>query len=203
MKNICLSFLLYILIGVIATAQPVTVSIEEVTQYVAESENASVRVVLSKPSFLPIEVPFTIEGFDGAVLDDDYEIGLDAEGDTFASPLTFDPGITEITIPILIINDDLVEGDERIVFSITADSVTVAKPIEPLIYTIIIKDDDDLEVFFPVHSMEFSEDFFISVEVRLTSPAEENIEVPFTITPGTASAADYELSDEDTTQRNY
>lgn len=146
-----------------------------------------VRVVLSEPQLDEISVNYATE--DGTA-----EAGSDyvAKKDT----LFFEPGITEKTITITVVDDDVFEEDEH--FFVRLTDAAGAAIGSPALATIVILDDDHAGVFgFPERDFELTESAgTYELRVTRTAGARGRVRVVYWTEDGTAKAgAQYEPAD--------
>lgn len=141
-----------------------------------------VTLQLSNPSGRTITVPFSIDDLAGtAVLDQDYEVNT-------SSPVTFAPGETSKLILFTSILDDLDEQDETVVF-VMGDPVNAVKGLD-VHTTTILDNDEPPEVFFTWEESEVPEEVgTVDVQVELSAPSGNDIEVSYS-TGGTATLID-------------
>jgi hypothetical protein len=185
----------FILGGMFSSVAQIEVSFADVGQTVDETHTVTIVIELSEPSLLEVEVPYVISGDSTAVLNTDYEIPEETDNFENESPIVFEPGETEKTITITLLNDDNDEDDEFIYIDLVQNGLTNVVLGEITRHTVRIIDNDVIEVYFPRHTLEYSEGEDILVPFRLTSISEQDIEVAYSISYGTANANDLDLND--------
>ncbi len=210
-----------LLVAVISLLSCITLSayplvhFDQKSQWIQEGWEIEVTITLSERSYLPVEVPFEIlatstadilsEDEDTDEADDDendyYIIDIDEEdeedygyswdSDTMRGKWIFSPGQTTKTFLITTLDDDTEEENESITIRILADDVTIARPVEPLEYTLLILDDEgenELGISLTATEREVTEGDYIYFSVSMDFYAEEDIELYYTI--------DFETADE-------
>jgi hypothetical protein len=202
--------------AVTANAQNyVQASFTQVTQMVPESGNITsgttvnrtinVAVQLSRASAFEIVVPVILEASSTAKLfveegdggdyalptEENFPEGITWNAETQTFLFTFAPGSgTTLSLPILILNDDAVEGPETIELRIDEPNVTVARPVRPLQHTITIQDDDPISVEFVSESVTVREGDTASFGLQLSTLPHESLVAKFEIVYGSATADD-------------
>ena len=110
-----------------------------------------------------------------------------------STTLTFDPGVTSISIPVEIEPDRYDEDDES--FTVTLSSENNAN-LGTASNMITIEDDDDapmVSIAANAPVTETDEELNETIAVTLNEASGKTVTVPFTVTPGTATSADYTL----------
>jgi hypothetical protein len=186
---------LMLLGGALTAFSQIQVSFAELGQTVDETQTVTIVIELSEASLLEVEVPYVISGDSTATAASDYEIA--EETDTFdnESPIVFAPGQTQRTITINLTNDDADEDDELIIVDLVANGLTNVVLGERTRHTVRVIDNDVVEVTFPRNSNEFDEGGNIIIPLQLSSPSDQDVEVGYSFTYQTASAADLDLED--------
>jgi len=148
---------------------------------------ASLSVSLSAVSGRTVTVDFAVTG--GTAVDpDDYAIA--------ASPLTFDPGVTQQDVVITVVDDGLVESDETI-------EVTLSNPVNATLgantvhtYTILDNDVYPTVEFDLVSSSGDESVTPASLAVSLSSSSQDTVTVDYAVTGGdaTGGGVDYTLA---------
>ncbi len=199
-------------------ADPITLSFESIEQRVPEGNVAFIYIELSEPSFLEVEVPYTISSMSTATAgvdgDDenqgDYVIQTDPDPDDdikvgFESPIIIEPGETRVAIQVQTTQDDIVEGEEpeTVIFDIDAAALNAANIVvgtDPLQHVLKIGDNDAVFVQFDSITQVTRESNPVRIPVSLSAPATQDVEVPFTVTFGTATGEDILLGADGSTQ---
>lgn len=207
-----LAALLFIPVTVL-TAYPI-LSFEEQEEWIEEGQDIEIVLTLNERSYLPVEVPFKIDtestadlqlDYDSDEEDNDYYIvesddednGYLWDSETKTGKWIFSPGQTTITFTAYTLDDENWEDTESIKFSIIEDEVTVARPVEPLTYTLLILDNEEgspsetIELNYTELTVAEGDSF--SMSVSMGSYAEETISVDYYIEYGTADANDLDL----------
>jgi len=145
------------------------------------SGRAPITVQLSQASPKPVLADYTLGGT--ATQGDDYALSI--------GTVTFKPGDTSATIVPEVLDDDLVEGDETVVLTLTTP--IDAKLGTPDAHVLTIKDNDDQKK--PTVSFEtdasMGEEFTASLQiaVQLSNPLDKDVTIPFEVS-GTATKSD-------------
>jgi hypothetical protein len=144
----------------------------------------TVLVELSGAYYLPVTVPFTLEGT--AQLGVDYLIT--------PSPVVIPAGSASASIDITIMSDMINEIDEEI--KLLMGTPTNALPEDPSVHITRILDDDLLPfVYFTEAAQSFNEAAgFRTVTVRLSNITGVDVMVPFTVSGSATQGSDYSLS---------
>lgn len=146
----------------------------------------SISVSVDKTSTIPIMVGYKVVTASTTASAADYTL---ADG-----TLTISAGTLGGIIPLVIINDALDEDDEQIVVQL--QNPVNAELGTTTLFTYTIQDEDPPpSVQFAAATTSFSEAAGLtSVSVALSVPSGKTITVPYTVTLGTASAADVAVS---------
>src|SRR5690606_29573005 len=140
-----------------------------------------VTVRLSKASSAQVTVPYTLNPAGTASPGTDFSI---ISG---TSPLVFAPGETVKTIQLNIAVDGIAEPDETVIFDLGTPENAVLGPIPT--HTLTIYDPSTTpQVSFEVDNSSIREDGgSIQIKVILSFPISNTINVPFSLTGGTAA----------------
>jgi hypothetical protein len=163
---------------------PPTVSFEVAAQRVPEgAAQAEVVVQLSVPSGREIRVPFTVSGT--ALAGDDYTL-------VTTSPLVIPPGQLSGVIEVdITVDTDYEEPDETVI--LTIGTPVNATRVAPYIHTITITEEPT--VWFELRQQTRAEDAgLVRVNVRLSPPATDTVEIPFTLSGTATLGADYTIT---------
>lgn len=118
-----------------------------------------------------------------------------ADATAVGSPgtFTFDPGQTNKTITVLLINDDIDEDNETVLLDL---SNPVNATLGTATHTLTINDNDTSNASFQNSTSTVAESAAggVSITVRLSTPSSKMVSVPFSRTGGSASSDDYTIN---------
>jgi len=171
---------------------PPTVDFVPPSQDMQEDNGASgisnfVTLQLSNPSGRTITVPFSVDEVNGtATLDQDYEVNT-------SSPVTFAPGEFSKLILFTTILDEMDEEDETMVL-VMGDPVNAWKGSVDVHTTTIIDNDEPPEVSFTWEDAEVPEEVgTVNIQVELSAPSGNDVEVSYSIGGTATPGLDYSL----------
>ncbi len=151
--------------------------------------NTGISVALDSMSTVPIMVDYKVVAAQTTATGGGVDYTL-ADG-----TLTISAGTLGNTIPLVVINDTLDEDDETIAIQLSNPVNAELGPTSLFTYT-ILDDDPPPSVAFTAATTSFPEAAGLtSVPVALSTASGKTITVPYTVTLGTASAADVAVSD--------
>ena len=141
------------------------------------------------------EVPVTASPITILIIFDEGTRTLTGADCTYEKEVIFNPGDSERSFAVTIVDDDLVEGDESVTFGFDLgllSGTVVPSTTASTTHTLTVEDDDYYAVSFREASLIVGEDVGI-VEVMVTiDPApSETLEIPIVVNGGTLTGADY------------
>ena len=159
-------------------------------EYTAEEGGraAAVRVRLSADPERQVTIPLSVTPGNGAT-EADYKIA--------PSSVTFNSGVTETTVEVTAVDDNVDDDGETLVlgFGIPPHRVHVGSPSTTLV---TLADDDDPVVAVSFGAAEYTAEEggrAAAVRVRLSADPERQVTIPLSVTPGNgATEADYRIA---------
>ena len=149
---------------------------------------AAVRVRLSADPERQVTIPLSVTPGNGAT-EADYRI--------MPSNVTLNSGVTETTVEVTAVDDDVDDDGETLVlgFGIPPHRVNVGSPSTTLVS---LADDDDPAVAVSFGAAEYTAEEggrAAAVRVRLSADPERQVTIPLSVTPGNgATEADYRIA---------
>ncbi|MBN1676332.1 MAG: DUF2341 domain-containing protein, partial [Kiritimatiellae bacterium] len=164
-------------ICVIEDDDTATVSFAATGSVVAENGGAAaVSVCLSTPADRTVTVQHAVTGGTAAKWDD-YSAG--------AGTLTFEPGVTNASFSLAIVDDTLDESDETVVLGLSDVSGVALGAV--LAHTVTIADDDETAVRFAADASIGDEGSVLALPVTLSLVSAQTVTVDYAVSGGTAS----------------